>query len=78
MYIYMFSGFIYKCFQDLFSPVTPTNAQFSLFRGKKIVPHGSGSMPKLEPHETRRMPRTQTTVGRGHDSGFAERNERAF
>lgn len=35
-------------------------------------------MPKIVPHGTRRMPRTLTAVGRGHDRGFAERNERAF
>lgn len=35
-------------------------------------------MTNLVPHETRRMPRTQTTEGRGHDRGSAVRNERAF
>lgn len=33
-------------------------------------------MPKIIPHGTRRMPRTQTTVDRGHDRGFAQINER--
>lgn len=35
-------------------------------------------MPKIVPHGTRRMPRTQTTVDRGHDRGFAQINERQF
>lgn len=35
-------------------------------------------MPKIAPHGTRRMPRTQTTVDRGHDRGFAQINERQF
>lgn len=35
-------------------------------------------MPKIVPHGTRRMPRTQTTVDRGHDRGFAQINEGQF
>lgn len=35
-------------------------------------------MPKIVPHGTRRMPRTQTTVDRGHGRGLAQRNEREF
>lgn len=35
-------------------------------------------MPKIVPHGTKRMPRTQTTVDRGHDRGFAQRNETEF